>query len=147
MKFMPEIQKQLREKYNRFIDRYGWKGLITFIFYPVITLVIVPVRLMQTLWNCRILVDGKWGDYNRFNPRNGLNSLFYWTQALNFFTYGRSGTSQVLGTGNYFLGKLWYSPLISLYAYWRFAPIVPLLGMFGWLVLCGVVSALLGTMP
>ena len=130
---MAEIKQRIKNKFNRFIDRYGWKGLFAVIFYPLITLVTTPVRLLQTLWNCRVLADGKWGDYNRFNPRNGLNSLFYWTQAVNISRYGRSGTSPILGTGNYFFGKMWHSSLISLYAYWRFAPIVPLLGMFGWL--------------
>lgn len=129
---MAEIKQKIRDKFNRFIDRYGWKGLISVIFYPVITLVTTPVRLAQTLWNCRVLADGKWSEYNRFNPHNGLNSLFYWTQAENLQRFGRSGISPYVGLGNYFLGKWWHISLPSLYAYWKMSCAVPLIGLFGW---------------
>jgi len=130
--FMAEIQKQLREKFNRFIDRYGWKGLMAILFYPVITLGTTPVRLVQTLWNCRVLADGKWAEYNGFNADKGLHTLFYWTQRINLLRYGRSDTSPILGIGDYFMGNFWHSSIPCLYAYWRLRPVAPLLGIFGW---------------
>jgi hypothetical protein len=125
-------QVAVKGKFQRFSDRYGWKGWLTILFYPVLTLVTTPIRLVQTLWNCRVLANGKWGDYNHFNPRSGLNSLFYWTQAENLYRFGRCGTSPYIGVGKYFLGKWWHLSLVSTYAYWKGGCIVPLLGMFGW---------------
>lgn len=130
---MAGIKQQIRDKFNRFIDRYGWKGLIAVIFYPVITLVTTPVRLAQTLWNCRILADGKnWGNYPHFSPHSAINSLFYWTRALNLYRYGRSGNSPNLGLGNYSLTRCFHFSLLSLHAYWKAGAVTLLLGMFGW---------------
>ncbi|TGO02868.1 hypothetical protein PN36_17470 [Candidatus Thiomargarita nelsonii] len=120
------------EKFRKFISRYGWFGLVRLFFYPVTTLLTTPVRLIQTLWECRVLLDGKWGDYPHFNPHSVINSLFYWTYALNIYRYGRSGVSPYLGLGNYPLSKGFYYSLISLYAYWGAGAITLLFGMFGW---------------
>ena len=127
---MAKIKQKIR---NKFIDRYGLKGLIAVLFYPVITLVTIPVRLAQTLWNCRVLVNGKnWGNYPHFSPHSAINSLFYWTSALNLYRYGRSGNSPHLGLGNYSLSRCFHFSLLSLYAYWKAGAAVLLLGMFGW---------------
>jgi len=128
-----EIQKQLRVRFNRFIDRCGWKGLVALIFYPVTTLVTTPVRLVQTLWNCRVLADGKnWGNYPHFSPHSAVNSLFYWTRALNLYRYGRSGKGPNLGLGDYSLTRCFHYSLLSFYAYWKAGAVTLLLGMFGW---------------
>jgi len=129
---MTSIQQEIRIKFNRFIRRRGWKGLLAVVFYPFITFVTTPVRLVQTLWNCRILADGRWGRYLGFCPRQGINHLFYWTQAVNLSNYGRNGISPTLGAGNFDLGKLWHLPLISNFAYWMIGSTVPLMGVFGW---------------
>jgi hypothetical protein len=130
---MREIQKQLREKFNRFIDRYGWKGLVALIFYPVITLVTTPVRLAQTLWNCRVLANGKdWSNYSHFNPIMAINNLYYWTQALNLSRYGRSGKSHYLGSGDDDLSGLFHLSLLSSYTYYKAGAVTILVSMFGW---------------
>ncbi len=125
-------QEEIYRKYNKLIEKAGYKGVLAIFFYPAITFFVTPIQLVRSLWNCRILLEGKWQDYNGFNPRTGINNLFYWTRALNFYKYGRSGTSPTLGIGETFLGNLWFYTLFSLYAYRFFAPVVPLCGLFGW---------------
>ncbi len=120
--------------FQRFLNRFGWIGLIRVLCYPLTLLVTTPVRLAQTLWTCRVLADGKWEYYNRFTAQNGINSLTYWTGALNLYRYGRSGVSPYLGLGNYKLSQWFFYSLPSLFAYWRLAPITPLVGLFGWLL-------------
>ena len=121
-------------KLDKLRERFGWFGFVRLLFYPLTVLLTTPVRLMQTLWSCRILVGGKWGDYNRFTPRNGINSLFYWTQALNLYRFGRSGNSPYLGLGNYPLSRGFQYTLVSLYSYRGASTITVLSGMFGWLL-------------
>ncbi len=119
---------------QRFRGRYGTLGLLRLALYPVTLLVTNPVRLAQSLWNCRVLLSGRWRDYNRFTATNGVNSLFYWTMAENLHRYGRAGVSHELGLGAHPLSRWMFVTLPSLYAYWRFAPFVPLAGMFAWLL-------------
>jgi len=120
------------EKIRKFISRYGWFGFARLVFYPITTLLITPIRLFQTLWSARALANGKWTEYNGFRVHNGLNSLFYRTQAQNFVWYGRSGYSPHLGLGNYPLEKWFHSSLPSLYAYAKAGAVLPLASMFGW---------------
>jgi len=98
-------------------------------FFPVVLLVTNPVRIIKTLWSARVLANGKWSEYNRFRPENGINSLFYWTEAINFDRFGRDGVSP------YHLGNWWFTSLTSTYLYWRIGAMLPLLSMFAWLVM------------
>ena len=123
----------MKNKLNTFLERYGWKGFLSVLFYPFITLVTTPVRLIQTLWHTRVLAEGKnWQFYPHFSPHSAITSLFYWTGALNLYRFGRSGKSPNLGLGNYTLSQLFHYSLLSLYAYWKAGAVTLLLGMFGW---------------
>lgn len=117
---------------QRFVRTFGWIGFLRVAVHPVTLLVTTPIRLGQTLWSCRVLADGQWEYYNRFTARTGLNSLFYWTEAMSLARYGRRGRSPSLGVGDYPLSRWFFNTLPSLLAYWRLAPIVPLVGLFGW---------------
>ena len=120
-------------KLKAFLDRFGWRGFVSFVFYPIITLLTTPIRLCQTLWNCRVLAGGRdWGNYPHFSPHSALNSLFYWTAALNLCRFGRSGTSPYIGLGNTSLTRFFHYSLPSLYAYWKAGTVSLLVGMFGW---------------
>ena len=123
----------LKNNLYTFIDHHGRKGFLTVLFYPFITFVTTPVRLIQALWHCRVLAEGKyWQCYPHFNPHSATISLFYWTAAINLYRYGRSGKSPYLGLGNYTLSQLFHYSLPSLYAYWKAGAVTLLLGMFGW---------------
>ena len=127
------LRHKVTERLRKFISRYGWEGFAALLFYPIIILATTPVRLVQTLWNCRVLVEGKnWGDYPHFNPGHVCTSLFYWARALNFYHFGRSGKVPNVGLGEYNLTKRFHYSLLSLYAYRHFGCIVLLTGMFGW---------------
>jgi len=116
-----------------FVNRFGWFGFVRVLFYPLTTILTTPIRLVQTLWNCRILLHEKWCNYSHFNICAGLNSLFYWNQALNMQRFGRSGFSPYIGLGKYPLSCLFYNSFISLYLFWKAGAAVLLLGMLSWL--------------
>lgn len=127
------LRQRSKEKFNSFLARHSWRGIAAFVFYPFITIVTMPIRFWQTLWNCRVLADGKnWGDYPNFNPKSASNSLFYWTRASTLRRFGRSGKVQNLGLGDFKLSGYFHYSLLSLYAYWKAGSVTLILGMFGW---------------
>jgi len=122
----------LKEVYQKF----GWKKIIRMLFYPVTVIFTTPIRLVQTLWQSRILLDGKdWQYYQHFKARISLTSLFYSTRALNLSRYGRSGKSPTLALGNYSLARCFHYSLFSLYAYWKAGAVTVLMSMTGWWIL------------
>jgi len=122
----------LIDKLNRFIERHGRFGFIRLLFYPLIAIIMNPIRLVQAFWSARILINGKWGEYPHFNPHMGISSLFYWTAALNIDRYGRDGISPTTGLGNFQLSRWFMYSLPSLYAYWHCGAVTVITGMFGW---------------
>ena len=119
---------------KKFINRYGIKGFFELSIFPIIVIVTTPFRFMQALWNSRILLNGKWGQYNGFSPHRAINSFFYWTQALNIDRFGKNGISHLVGDGNFKLSSWFHLTLFSTYAYWRFGgAVVPIVGLFVWL--------------
>ena len=124
----------MKGKLEKFIKRFGWFGFVRLLFYPLTAFLTTPVRLGQTLWNCRILGDERWGNYNHFTPYSGINHLVYWTLALNLHKFGRSGKSPYLGLGNFPLSRFFYYSLFSLCSFWRASTVTILTGMFGWLL-------------
>lgn len=123
----------MRERLNKFLEKFGWIGLARLIISPIVVMATTPFRFFQALWSCSILANGKWGQYNRFNPHRAINSLFYWTQAVNIDKYGMNGYSPTIADGKFHLAKWFQVSLPSAYAYWRFGAVAPILGMFGWL--------------
>lgn len=101
--------------------------------YPITSPFTNTLALAGTLWRSRFLLGGQWEGYNRFTAHHGLNSLFYWTSALHVWRHGRGGVSPYLGLGNYKLGSWFFYSLVSLMAYWRLAPLLPVLGLATWL--------------
>jgi hypothetical protein len=119
---------------TKWATSHRWITLLRLLAAPVTTAIATPVRMAQSLWSCRVLGDGRWHIYNRFTARNGLNSLFYWTMALNLDRHGRRGVSPNVGLGAFALHRWIGHCLFSIYAYWRLGPVIPLAGMFGWLL-------------
>lgn len=116
----------------RLWDRFGLKGFLRLVFYPLSVLVTAPFRLCGALLSCGALCNGRWRHCLQFNPFSGLGNYFYWTAAVNLRRYGRSGTSPCMGTGSYPMARLFYYSSPSLFAYWKFGAIAVLAGMFGW---------------
>ncbi|MFH1320665.1 MAG: hypothetical protein ABII90_08435 [Bacteroidota bacterium] len=118
---------------KKFIDKFGWFGFVRFLIYPGTVLITTPLRLLQTLWNCRKLIYERRGNYAHFNFISGLNCFFYRTGAINLYRHGRRGRSPTLGLGNYNMARWFYYSIPSLYAYWKAPNITVLAGMFVWL--------------
>ena len=118
---------------QKFIEKFGWFGFVRFCFYPLTVLITTPFRLIQSFWNTRVILSSKLNDYSHFNAVSGLNTLFYWTRALNLWRYGRTGKSPYLGLGDFNMARCFHYSKLSFYAYWK-APILTLfVGMAGWL--------------
>lgn len=125
----------MKERIQKFVNRFGWSGFLRLLFVPVTTLFTTPIRLVQSLWNCKVLVRGQWGDYNRFSAHKGINYLHYWTQSVNIQRYGRNGISRELGLGDFSLSKLFHMTSLSLRLYHKLGgSMAVIIGMFGWLV-------------
>lgn len=111
------------------------------LLYLLLSPIIVPFaniyRLLLTYKNSRVLLSGQFSDYNRFHPVNALNSLFYWTEALNLSRFGRNGISPFLSLGNYHLSNWWFNTSLSLILYWRLGSAFNLICMHVWLIICG----------
>ncbi len=114
-----------------FFKKYKWYGIPRLIFYPLTNLISAPVRLLQALWSCRRLSDGKW-EYLTFSAYIYFQYLFYYTDAWSLYHYGRNGTSQYIGLGDFELSRFFHYPFLSLMTYWRLAPIAPLISLLLW---------------
>ncbi|MFP4333798.1 MAG: hypothetical protein ACLFQJ_10915, partial [Campylobacterales bacterium] len=111
-----------------------WQIFLTSPLFQIFIILTTPYRMFQTLWSCRVLLAGKWRQYNRFSPNRGINSLFYWTQAYNLDRFGRNGKSSLVGLGKHNLSRWFQVSLLSYYLYWGLGgSVAVLLGMFGWL--------------
>ena len=126
--------KTMESKLSHFIEMYGKKGIILLVLSPLLTSLITPLRFLQTLFACRVLMNGKWSQYNAFVPYKGINYLFYWTQAINFDKYGRNGVSPTVGLGEYKLSRWWHLTLLSTYMFWRMSNFTVIASLFVWLV-------------
>lgn len=126
---------KIKGKLNYFLQSFGLKGLVAVLSYPLITLMVTPIRLIQTIWNCRVLAEGKnWKNYPHFSSFMSLNNLFYWSRAMNLYRFGRTGISPYMGNGDYKQTRCFHYSLISLYCYWKAGAVTLLVGMFGWLI-------------
>ena len=121
------------EKIKRTVNRFGWLGFPRRIFVPVTTLFTTPVRLIQSIWNCRILSKGQWGNYHNFSASLGMDYLFYWTLSVNIQRYGRHGVSRELSLGKFPLSKMFYVTSLSFRLYHKLGSMSAIIGMFGWL--------------
>ena len=116
-----------------YIKRFGILGMLRFALYPITTLITTPVQLLRSLLNCLVLFKGRWGDYPHFNAATGLNTLFYWTRAMNLKRFGRKGKSPYLGLGDFNLARCFHYSLISLFAFWKASTVLILVSLFLWL--------------
>jgi len=119
--------------FKDFMNVYGPAGLVRFVLFPLTSLVMTPLRLIQSLWDCRILFRGKWHQYAHFYPPTAFNYLFYWNASLQLKRFGKTGTSAHVGLGHYDLSQ-WYQYhfLPSLPLYYKAGAVTLLAGMFGW---------------
>ena len=109
--------------------KYKGLNIFTLPFFPLILFATNALRVLKTYYSCTIFFKEDWRNFNRFRPRNGINSLFYLTQAVNLERYGRYGISPYVGTGNYQLSNWWHLSWFSIYLTKKLGVVLPVLFM------------------
>ena len=125
-------------------------GIIRLALSPLISAIVNPLSLVQTLLNCRVLLQGRWSSYTGFSSAPAFLKLFYSVQANNLQRHGLHGTSNTIGTGKYRMKAFWYQSMLGITMQDRLGSVVTVLaGMSIWVVshsvwLAGSPSPLLG---
>jgi len=120
------------KNFNKFIDKFGWFGLLRVFIYPFSVLVTTSIRLVQALYASRVLLLGRWKQYSHFNPHMAVNNFFYWIPALGFHREGRKGTSQYVGSDGFDNSRWFQYTLISLFSYCGAGAVTIILSMLTW---------------
>lgn len=107
---------------------------IELMFYPVFLLYRMPIVWIQSLWEARVLLDGRWSRYMGFHPRKAINNLYYRTLWINLDCYGRSGCSPVIGLGDYPLKNWFHLSLPACYIYANAGAATTLAGTLIWVL-------------
>lgn len=107
---------------------------VELIFYPVFLLYRMPAAWAKSLWEARILLNGKWGRFMGFNPQNAINNLFYRTQWINLDRYGRDGRSPITGLGDYPLKNWFHLSLPASYIFANAGAVTTLTGTLVWVI-------------
>jgi len=120
--------------FKRYKERFGIWGLLRFVVYPITLLITTPfVLLYSVLLSLKeFLFNHPVGKFKHFNLTPSLVSYFYSTRAWNLKKYGRTGQSDFLGLGNYYLARCFNYSLFSLNLYWKYGALTVFVGMFLW---------------
>lgn len=113
----------------------GWRGVVEVLLHPLLVPLLIILSWVRSLWAARILLNGQWGNFQGFHPRNALNSLFYKTQWLNIDRHGLAGTSPTLGLGDFRLSNWFYLSLLSSALYGAGGAAVTLIGSISWVLI------------
>lgn len=110
-------------------------GAARIALYPLTLLFTMPAMFACTLWNCRVLWQGKWSNWGgQLCPLGALDNMVYPNVAHNFDRFGAQGRSNLMGLGDYPMGMLWYYSPTSLRLYQSVGPLLPIMGMSAWLL-------------
>lgn len=107
---------------------------IELLFYQFFLLYRMPIAWIHSLWEARVLLDGRWSRYMGFHPHNAINSLFYRTQWINLDRYGRSQHSPVIGLGDYPLKNWFHLSLPASYIYANAGAVTTLVCTLVWVL-------------
>lgn len=98
----------MREKYNKFIKKYGYKGFLYLFLHPLLILPLNIYALIGSLYNIiKALNKYEWKYLSGNTVLTALNNYFYYIQDLNIQRFGRYGISNLLA-GGYFSLKTWF---------------------------------------
>ncbi len=96
------------------------KTLFLSFFYPIINMILVPKALILTIKNCKSLFYGKYSKISSFSPQVGINSFFYYRNAIELKKNGRFGISNLIGYHPYKLSSFFHYSLPSLFLFKSF---------------------------
>jgi len=95
-------------KLEKFLDRYGYRGFVYLVFYPVLIVPLNIYALLGSLYNIlRSLARYNWRFLSGNTPLTALNNYFYYVQDLNIQRFGRYGRTHLLADGDFSL-KTWF---------------------------------------
>ena len=118
-------------KIKKIVDKYGYTVFVKLLFAPLFLIITTPFMMIKLWWNCRVLLQGKIDQYNRFSGIPAINCFFYWTQAYNLKKFGKRGLSNLIGLGKFNLSKFFYVPRFGNFLFWKFSTLVTLVSFTG----------------
>ena len=98
----------MKKKFKKFTDRYGNKGLMFLLLYPVVLPILMLKDTSISIYNIIInLSKYRWKYLSGNDQRNAYNNFFYYIQDYNIQRFGRYGHSSLLAGGSFNL-KNWF---------------------------------------
>lgn len=107
---------------------------LSLILYPFFLIWQIPIAWFKSLAKSGVLLEGRLSRYIGFSPDNAVNSLFYKTQSINLNKFGRAGTSNLIGLGNFSLKSWFHISVIANYIYTNAGAATTLLGTLIWVL-------------
>ncbi|WP_103636078.1 hypothetical protein [Campylobacter concisus] len=105
----------MKKKFKKFMDRYGNKGLMFLLLYPVILPVLMLKDTSLSIYNIIInLSKYRWKYLSGNDQRNAYNNFFYYIQDYNIQRFGRYGQSNLLAGGSFSLKNWFHATPLSL---------------------------------
>jgi hypothetical protein len=90
---------------------------INLLFFPIFLAYRMPVVWFRSLYECRVLLQGRWERYGGCHPIRSYQHFWTKTQWLNISLYGRGGVTPLMGTGEFNLSKLFHVAPLGHYIY------------------------------
>ncbi|MFY9100648.1 hypothetical protein OZY48_06345 [Aliarcobacter cryaerophilus] len=105
----------MREKFNKLIDRYGYKELFFIFSYPIFLPLFMIKDTTFSIYNIiKALLKYDWKYLVANDKQNAYNNLFYYIQDYNIQKFGRYGKSNLLAGGSFILKNLFHTTPFSL---------------------------------
>jgi hypothetical protein len=126
--------KLLINKIYEIFKKYKFKDKLITIVYPLISLVIIPCRLIEVIASITKIKKGISKKYLSFSCYKYINSMFYDVIALLFNRFGVKGKCSYYGTGEFKISRWFFHSPIAFILYWKSKPLGILLIMLIWLI-------------
>jgi len=105
----------MKEKFDKLIDRYGYKELFFIAFYPVFLPFFMLKDTSLSIYNIiKSLFKYDWKYLSGNDQKNAYNNLFYYIQDFNIQKFGRYGKSNLLAGGDFSLSNWFHVTPFSL---------------------------------
>lgn len=105
----------MREKFDKLINRYGYKELFFIAFYPIFLPLFMVKDTSLSIYNIiKALLKYDWKYLSGNDQKNAYNNFFYYIQDYNIQKFGRYGKSNLLAGGDFSLTNWFHTTPFSL---------------------------------
>ena len=105
----------MKKKFKKFTDRYGDKGIMFLLLYPIVLPILMLKDTSISIYNIIIdLSKYHWKYLSGNDQRNAYNNFFYYIQDYNIQRFGRYGHSSLLAGGSFSLKNWFHATPLSL---------------------------------